>query len=433
LAEIAKPVLNLGIETQRFSLFVTDIMANLPPELEKCLPDIKLPILAFLAFQLPIAATVNPHMRPNKYISNMPPNSEKTTDILGLRPPPQRIIDALITLTKDPTIKSIQCPHESTAGQKRFPLITVTYWARISAIQKTQSQWQDAFNQLQAQIDNNPGSELLQNVFSRLAAMPWSGQLPPNVYGNTIPIHELSAILTTEWLSDNHELIMLDLLGEDLQSRGQNDILIENTAFFLLLSAAYSDRQDYGAKKHYSWLRERGDALARGEKSYLATIANKNDVHWVALVINFKDHQVFYGDPLGETMPLSMQRVIEWWVGYHTQSASPLLHGTLPICSQADSFSCGVLSWDALRSFLIMEKPCLINPDDALDERLRIFLRLTGPLIYEKVSLYSRITMIDANLLFEMASHSLMKKFQNARAWKSLSSRLTIRLSRLTI
>lgn len=191
-------------------------MLNLPPEIEKCLPDIKLSVLAFLAFQLPKAATINSHMRPNKFTSNMPPNSENIADILGLHPPPESIVNALTTLIRDSTIKSIRCPHESTAGKKRFPLVTVTYWARLITIRKIQSQWQDAFGQLQAQMDNNTNSKLLQDVFNNLSHIPWHGQLSPNICGNTITIPELSAFLTTEWLTDNHELIMLDLLSKDL-------------------------------------------------------------------------------------------------------------------------------------------------------------------------------------------------------------------------
>lgn len=155
----------------------------------------------------------------------------------------------------------------------------------------------------------------------------------------------------------------------------------------MLLTAAYSDKQNYGIKKHYSWLRERGDALARAEKSYLATIVNKNEVHWVVLIIDFKNHHILYRDPLGGAMPSSMQQVIDWWVGYHSQSETPLLQTMLPISFQTDSFSCSVLFWDALQSFLIEERPSLIDAKDTPNECLQIFLCLTASLIYKKVSL----------------------------------------------
>jgi hypothetical protein len=48
----------------------------------------------------------------------------------------------------------------------------------------------------------------------------------------------------------------------------------------------------------------------------------------------------------------------------------------LPVSKQSDSFSCGVLSWDALRSFLLKNKPALTDPMHVHNERIRIFLRL---------------------------------------------------------
>lgn len=75
-----------------------------------------------------------------------------------------------------------------------------------------------------------------------------------------------------------------------------------------------------------------------------------------------------------------------------SKSANPLRRSTwahhsqwhfsyelLPVSKQSDSFSCGVLSWDALRSFLLKNKPVLINPMIPMNvyiERIKIFLRL---------------------------------------------------------
>ena len=90
---------------------------------------------------------------------------------------------------------------------------------------------------------------------------------------------KLSVYFTQEWLSDDHELVMLSALKDNLIAAGNKDSFIENTAFMLLLGSAYQDQQAYTTEKCYEWLRHQGDELAIGEKRYLSTVANQDGVH----------------------------------------------------------------------------------------------------------------------------------------------------------
>lgn len=67
-----------------------------------------------------------------------------------------------------------------------------------------------------------------------------------------------------EWLSDDHEQLMLELLKIDLQNEGQHDVLVDHTAFMLLLTATYEDQSNYTSSRHYTWLRMHGEDLATG-------------------------------------------------------------------------------------------------------------------------------------------------------------------------
>ena len=342
---------------------------------EQHLPDRKLPIFSLLAFKLPTSAPAAPSMmRPKKFISMLPPNSENIHEITSLQIPPANILSVLQGLIKDPMVKSIQCPHEPGAGGKRFPTVTVLYWTQVVAIREVQISWQHAVNNLQARIDKK-NSELLQAALRSLSYTPWFGNVPLN---EVVTVQKLSAFLTTEWLADEHELLMLDLLKKDLDDEGQGHIFVENTAFLLLLKAAKADQQNYPIKKHYQWLRERGEALANGDKTHLATIVNIEGSHWVAVIIDSQKKQIHYGDSFRHTIPNDLKQVFNWWLGYHIGNA-PFSYQPLPVVTQSDTFSCGILCWDGLRSFLLKSKPGLINPMQALDERIRIFLRLVKP------------------------------------------------------
>jgi hypothetical protein len=348
-------------------------MLTLLPALEQYLPDKRLTILTFLAFELPAATPAAPgFVRRELFVSKLPPNSENFHEISSLRTPPANIVRSLEDLVKNPSINSIQCPHEASADGKHFPISTVLYWARVIAIREIQTRWRHAVDRLQAKMDEDVDSVLLKAAFQALSYVPWSGHVPLN---NVVHIHHLSAFFTTEWLTDKHELLMLDLLKEDLQQEGQYNILVENTAFSLLLKATNSDQQFYPTKKHYKWLRDKGEALKKGEYTHLATIVNINEVHWVAVIIDTQNRQILYGDPLRNTIPNDLKRVLDWWLGYHMENAH-FPYQLLPVSKQSDSFSCGVLSYDALRSFLLKNKLELIDPIHVHNERIRIFLRL---------------------------------------------------------
>ena len=262
------------------------------------------------------------------------------------------------------------------------------FWIRVVAIRDVQTCWQYAVNNLQARIDRK-NSPLLQAAILSLSYTPWLEDVPLN---GVVSVQKLSAFLTTEWLADEHELLMLDLLKKDLEEENQGYIFVENTAFSLLLKAAMADQQNYPKNKHYEWLREKGEALANGEKTHLATIVNIDGSHWVSVVINSKNKQIYYGDSFRRTIPNDLKKVFNWWLGYH-MSNTPFSYEPLPVSTQSDTFSCGILCWDGLRSFLLNSKPGLINPTQALDERVRIFLRLVKP--FHKPEVRKRLSIKD--------------------------------------
>lgn len=128
-------------------------------------------------------------------------------------------------------------------------------------------------------MNQKPKSIPLWQAFNALSYIPWTGQL--HDFHATIKHEKLSIYLTQEWLSDDHELIMLSTVKGDLLVAGNKDSFIENTAFMLLLGNAFQDQLAYTTEKCYEWLHHWGDELAIEEKRYLSTIANQDGVHWL--------------------------------------------------------------------------------------------------------------------------------------------------------
>ena len=235
-----------------------------------------------------------------------------------------------------------------------------------------QMKWCAAHHELVTQLMLKPKDHLLSCVLDTLSHIPWTGQL--HVFQNSINIHKLWVFFSKEWLSDDHLLVMLDLLREDIAGELQNQILIENTHFMNILTAAYHECTQYTSEKSFRWVRERGQQLAVGEKTHLATIVNQNNVHWVALIIDFTQGQILYGDSTGQPIDKKIANILEWWTSYHTGTKFPVTG--LDITIQNDSYSCGMFAWDALRYKLSNCSTKRLHPTCASVDRLQMFLRL---------------------------------------------------------
>jgi Ulp1 family protease len=104
---------------------------------------------------------------------------------------------------------------------------------------------------------------------------------------------------------------MLDLLQDDIAIEYENHVLIENTHFMNVLTSAYHERTQYPSAKSFRWIRKHGQHLATGQKTHLATVINKSNVHWVALIIDFKQCRILYGDSAGQPIDKKISCVLE--------------------------------------------------------------------------------------------------------------------------
>ena len=81
----------------------------------------------------------------------------------------------------------------------------------ISAkFKKNGNKWSQTFIRNLSINDNNPTSSYFQQTNTILHHLLLTGHLVG--FANTIEIHQLSAYLIKEWLTDDHELMMLDIL-----------------------------------------------------------------------------------------------------------------------------------------------------------------------------------------------------------------------------
>jgi hypothetical protein len=325
-------------------------LLKFPIEIQQHLPANTMSVHKFIALNLPslacAPAAINQHETAKNYVSELQPTADNVDEILLLLLPSENVLSTLQRSIHSGIVKSILCPHSPTAaGSQRYPLWLASFWIQLSSTQKIQKKWKTAIRNLKVRMNQYPQNIPLQQAFNSLSHIPWTGQLQG--FQDTIELEKLSIYFTEEWLTDDHELVMLSALKDDLLATGKDDSFIENTAFMLLLGNAYRDQQAYTTKQCYDWLHQRGDELAIGEKRYLSTIANQDGVHWVAIILDFDQQQILYGDSYGNHISADHHTIINWWTEHHV-GVHFKLHN-LPARRQVDSFSCGILAWDSLR------------------------------------------------------------------------------------
>jgi len=103
------------------------------------------------------------------------------------------------------------------------------------------------------------------------------------------------------WLTDEHEDQMLDLLWREMVEDGISASAdLKNMQYALKLKDAYQNRSQYMTELGFQWLQVTGEVLAGGTQHKQGLIANINKNHWVAVVLDFKNHLILYSNSLRE-------------------------------------------------------------------------------------------------------------------------------------
>lgn len=168
---------------------------------------------------------------------------------------------------------------------------------------------------------------------------------------------------------------MLDLLRRDITREGlSQSVEVESIWFIPKLKAGYSDQERYISHRSYRWIRGQGQALGTGARKQLVLIGNVGENHWIALVLDFAQGTIFYGDSLGKKISDNLRELLDWWTHLHT--GHHFDYRDLPITHQQDDYSCGLLAWNALVAFLLKGRDTLVNPSCVAQERLRVLLHV---------------------------------------------------------
>ena len=345
------------------------------------LPSEQLPVLELLKFDLPKTMT-HTSFEVVDFLSTDTPNTDNLVEIKTIPIPPWVIIQGISKLlpTKN-KFNSLVSPHLPHFANKRFPLWVVDLWNKARIAIDSQRKWAVAVqalgrrNHIQAFTDAMTQKKI-SDCYSALASVPWSSKLKG--FDITPPLTHLTSFFTKEWLDDDHVHLILELLRHEIYmvkpQEAKHIHIHPQTHFINLLVNAAKNPQDYLDSNNRStrWLYQLGNELASGLKHKLGIIINQNANHWVAAVIDFRTHLIWYGDSMGHPLLRIHRETLKWWGFTHTGKWFDVER--MPITLQHDGHSCGIFASNALASFFLQVP--LIPAHCAADTRLDLFLQI---------------------------------------------------------
>ncbi|KAG6913218.1 hypothetical protein DXG01_008659 [Tephrocybe rancida] len=341
----------------------------------RLLPSKHLPVSDFLLYDVPspLAAPRTKLLQAEKYLSAAIHTSDDPHQISLLVPPPDHIVAELQSLLQTSAARSVCCLHDISANEKTYPLWLVTYWAEIKNMHTIQRRWASAVLNLENRLiaDNDRGRKLVLRILTAVNQMPWNGVF--HGMQAQVPTHSLTAFLSTKWLTDDHESLMLEVLEHKVaELHLSNQVWIQSPFFITLLKAAYNDRDEYDSVRIYEWLRVMGQDAAKQE-GQLVTIANNEGNHWTGIAIDFSGKGfICNGDSMGHTMEPETKAALEWWTQHHTGRS--FIYQTLPTTQQQDGHSCGILVWNTIAHFLLPDRHALMDASKMKDACLQVFM-----------------------------------------------------------
>ena len=148
------------------------------------------------------------------------------------------------------------------------------------------------------------------------------------------------------------------ICGETEQLEGVH-INFQDPFFIPLLCTAYDNCSNYGTDSSYKWLRDLGTDLGSHYHSHLVTISNINQNHWGAIIVDFDQKLVRYGDSMDRLVKAGVKSVLNWWLYIHTGQG--FAYTKLPMTCQEDSHSCGILAWNAIAHYFFPKRHPLMD------------------------------------------------------------------------
>lgn len=305
--------------------------------------------------------------------------------------PDLQLLDAILhvkTQMWNDGFRSIVLPHHPDVACQ-LPLWAVTYWRELADLSESDDAvaWRSALSFLMRFQDTcGQNSAVLGAEVRNLLDVVAFSTSGSQILGFSVKdkLTKLASFLSSEWLSDLHEGLMLDGLSMELARMGIDEgVRFVSPDWMSSFFTRYKRRAHpgfllrggYRKARNAEFLRRVGREIESGAVKTLAGVIHRPG-HWVCWVMDCEKQRFLYGDSMGDSIPMDVVNAFDW---FGKQHGLQLRFTHLPITDQngLNTFSCGDLTLNALRHYFMPSVSlCKSTREEVLSERVRSFVRV---------------------------------------------------------
>jgi Ulp1 family protease len=117
-----------------------------------------------------------------------------------------------------------------------------------------------------------------------------------------------------------------------------------------------------------------GEAFANGDAKEMATIANVDGDHWVAVIADFTSQTVYYFDSAKRPINVDLRAAYEWWIDQHHRTEFDWI--PLPCLQQRDGHNFGLFAANHVVHYINPKKYPLLDPQACDNEWLHMLAKI---------------------------------------------------------
>ncbi|KAJ7196687.1 hypothetical protein GGX14DRAFT_672342 [Mycena pura] len=345
--------------------------------MERMFPNSNGTVEEFLCHRLPYGQTKTSKVKSNLnlYLSDTPPTCT-VFDPTAFSTPPLPIINALIKTLENSddamAYQSIAFAHLPT-HKETYPLYFLTYWVELPALRQKQEAWKTAVDSLRKRAARD-GSGQAEKLAGRMLRLRWDSTL--RGFDECGPLDGLLKLCGKAWLETSQVNQMLEIIEKETHPSIHGIRILPSDHAQRILSLYDDEEDDYDTNPCYADLHEQGIDLTVGDIQEAATVANINRNHWVALVVDFPEKRVMYGDSLQGDVHPKLQAAYNSWISRY--DATEFQWASLPITPQPDGCNCAIFAVNAVAHRIDGRKYPLLGTDTSggPGERLRMLEKI---------------------------------------------------------
>ncbi|KIJ59916.1 hypothetical protein HYDPIDRAFT_32656 [Hydnomerulius pinastri MD-312] len=313
----------------------------LPAAQQSWIPSPSLSVSQILTLSLPAPSSTIVTVTAKRWFSEDRPDEDFT--YLSSRPiPPNDVIKELEGAFGQAWLNGAQSMIDPrfNDGRDRLPLWVLTFWKEMNTVIRAQSTWRASEVWLSAESRTTESTQVMAKARELLSVLPWKADVG---YGTTTLV--FAQLLGTQWLSDDVMDQMMDNLASQVCSVASTAKALVGSSKLAMVLELVAPSWDFSAKNARILSQYEVQITGFGYR-WLYFPAHVHGNHWIAVMVDFHEKTIRYGDSLegSSPPPKTLVQMLKRWLDARFGGQFRLLNEQMAHGMQTDTFSCGIVT-----------------------------------------------------------------------------------------